>query len=158
MNNLFPVLILTPLLFVAFVYLLHYGRILAIALLVILSGCSTVQTDTIGAAWDVQYTLDEDGYWQTYSQTMKRKKGDCEDFAAVYFKLLRDHGQEPEFVIGYSPETKLHHAWIISDGRYYSNHDTGRGQLPGYVVLSRSTVDNINDDRVRVLFMKEGYI
>ncbi len=117
--------------------------IFIMSVLLTFCGCETT-TQTV--AWDnvrhVKYNNDEGpDNWKLPAVTRADKEGDCEDFALMHYEFLTGLGLNPDFIVGFNPVTDEHHAWVVADGYYYSNHDIGKGSLPGY------TINTINTDR-----------
>ncbi len=68
-------------------------------------------------AYKIEYVSDgeyPEDYWQTFEETEKRKKGDCEDKAFYLHHLLKEKGIESEVVFGFldDRERKFMHMWI----------------------------------------------
>jgi hypothetical protein len=66
---------------------------------------------------NVTYTPDKDDYWQKANETLKRRKGDCEDYAILLCTLLRAYevpAKDVYVAIGRNSEGKGH-AYLIED-------------------------------------------
>ena len=66
---------------------------------------------------NVTYIPDKDDYWQKSNETLKRRKGDCEDYAILLCTLLRAYevpAKDVYVAIGRNSEGKGH-AYLIED-------------------------------------------
>ena len=96
-------------------------------LLILLAGCyipadTGMQFDTVQDVVDwvadhIEYRSDEQrwdvsDYWQTPSQTLAKRTGDCEDFVILDMQLLHEIGIESWMVL------LPHHAMLLVDNTY----------------------------------------
>lgn len=114
--------------------------LLVIALLLIATSCSKEADGVWERTRSITYTKDVGpDYWQTPSETYKRGKGDCDDFAMIHYLALLDEGEYPTLKVGRSIQTGEVHLWVESKGYAYSNKTLESAPLHGYVVMNSFT-------------------
>lgn len=96
----------------------------------------------------ISYATEDEENWQSPKQTIKRGKGDCEDFAILYLNILYyNTGEKANIILVHSPTRK-----VISGGRV--NHciveledgtqiEPQSGREVDYVVKYRYTFNEV---------------
>jgi transglutaminase-like putative cysteine protease len=101
----------------------------------------------------ITYQLDDDHYnsqrseyWASPLETIRDRRGDCEDFAILKYFALRHLDVEAArlFVITVGPtnEDKLNHAVLAVDIRDAANDEAGKQPVRNFVILNNDSSRN----------------
>lgn len=88
----------------------------------------------------VKYTADSGDYWQSPRLTLRRKRGDCEDYCVAKYAMLRNAGFEDMAVIVGKDGDGEHHALLfVREIKMVGEHTPHAGPSESILVLDNRT-------------------
>jgi hypothetical protein len=99
---------------------------------------------------NITYKADEFDYMQSPKETLKRKTGDCEDFAVLYLWLVyKNHGIKLSVITVPWPESKTDHKMVLQGDKIiepqYSYRATGYPVAYDNVIMDYSEDYSMSD-------------